>query len=70
MKKIDPGLFDSIYDIVFRIPPGKVAEVTIIFNAGYHDTAGQSVRRGLLIENNDPRQSKAEIWIEASVRSS
>ena len=58
-------------DITARsIPPGKVAEVTIIFNAGYHDTAGQTVRRGLLIENNDPRQSKAEIWIEASVRSS
>jgi hypothetical protein len=51
------------------IPPGKVAEVTIIFDAGFHEEAGgQTVRRGLIIENNDPRQSQAEIWIQASVR--
>ena len=50
------------------IPPGKVAAVTITFDAGYHDTAGQTVRRGLIIENNDPRQSQAEIWVQAAVR--
>jgi hypothetical protein len=51
------------------IPPGKVAEVTIIFDAGFHaEAAGQTVRRGLIIENNDPQHSKAEIWIQASVR--
>lgn len=56
-------------DITARsIPPGKVASVTITFDAGFHDTAGQTVRRGLIIENNDPRQSQAEIWIEAAVR--
>jgi hypothetical protein len=52
------------------IPPGKVAVVTITFDAGFHDTAGQTVRRGLIIENNDPRGPKAEIWIQASVRNS
>jgi hypothetical protein len=52
------------------IPPGKVAAVTLTFDAGYHDTAGQTVRRGLIIENNDPRQSQAEIWVQASVRNS
>jgi hypothetical protein len=52
------------------IPPGKVAAVTITFDAGFHDAAGQTVRRGLIIENNDPRQSQAEIWIQASVRNS
>ncbi len=58
-------------DITARsIPPGKVAEVTITFDAGFHDTAGQTVRRGLIIENNDPRQSQAEYWVEASVRNS
>ena len=51
------------------IPPGKVAEVTLVFDAGYHDAAGQTVRRGLIIENNDPRQSQAEYWVQASVRS-
>lgn len=51
------------------IPPGKVAEVTLIFDAGFHDTAGQTVRRGIIIENNDPRESQAEIWVQATVRS-
>ena len=58
-------------DITARlIPPGKVAAVTLTFDAGFHETAGQTVRRGLIIENNDPRRPKAEIWIEASVRNS
>jgi hypothetical protein len=52
------------------IPPGKVASVSITFDAGFHDTAGQTVRRGLIIENNDPRQSQTEIWIQAAVRKS
>lgn len=51
------------------IPPGKVVEATLIFDAGFHDTAGQTVRRGLIIENNDPRHSQAEIWTQATVRS-
>lgn len=49
------------------IPPGKVALATLTFDAGFHDTRGQNVRRGLIIENNDPSQSKAAIWIRASV---
>jgi hypothetical protein len=52
------------------IPPGKVAEVTLTFDAGFHDTAGQTIRRGLIIENNDPHQPQAEYWIQASVRNS
>lgn len=51
------------------IPPGQVAEVTLIFDAGFHDTRGQVVRRGLILENNDPKSSVSEIWIQASVRS-
>jgi hypothetical protein len=51
------------------IPAGKVAEVTLIFDAGFHDTRGQVVRRGLILENNDPQHSTAEIWLQASVRS-
>jgi hypothetical protein len=53
------------------IPPGKVAEITLVFDAGFHeDAVGQTVRRGLIIESNDPRQSQAEIWIQAAVRRS
>ena len=51
------------------IPPGKVATIKLVFDAGYHDTAGQTVRRGLIIENNDPQQPQAEIWVQAAVRS-
>lgn len=49
------------------IPSGKVALVTVTFDAGFHDTRGQTVRRGIIIENNDPNQSKVEIWVKASV---
>lgn len=51
------------------VPPGKVTTLKLIFDAGFHDTVGQTVRRGLIIENNDPDLSQAEIWIQASVRS-
>jgi len=49
------------------IPPGKVAIATLVFNAGFHDTRGQTVDRGIIIENNDRRNSKAEIWTRATV---
>ncbi len=51
------------------IPPGQVAIVTLRFDAGYHDTRGQTIRRGIIIENNDPDHSNTEIWVQASVRS-
>jgi len=51
------------------IQPGEVATIKLIFDAGFHDTAGQTVRRGLIIENNDPNYSQAEIWTQAKVRS-
>ncbi len=50
------------------IPPGKVAIVTLTVDAGFHDVRGQIVRRGLIIENNDPRNPSTEIWVQASVR--
>lgn len=50
------------------IPPGKSALLRLIFDAGFHDTRGQQVRRGIMIENNDPTHSQAEVWAEASVR--
>jgi hypothetical protein len=49
------------------IPPGQLATVKVIFDAGFHDSAGQTVRRGIIIENNDPDQSQAEIWVQATV---
>ena len=50
------------------IPSGRSALLRLIFDAGFHDTRGQQVRRGIIIENNDPTHSKAEVWAQASVR--
>jgi len=44
-----------------------VAIVTLVFDAGFHDVRGQTVRRGLIIENNDPDWPTVEIWAQASV---
>lgn len=52
------------------IPPGKFSVVTLQLDAGYHDVRGQTVRRGLIIENNDPNNPQVEIWTQATVRNS
>jgi len=51
------------------IPPGKFSVITLRLDAGFHDVRGQTVRRGLIIENNDPINPQVEIWSQASVRS-
>jgi hypothetical protein len=50
------------------IEPGQVSVVTLTLDAGYHDVRGQTVRRGVIIENNDPKNSNVEIWTQATVR--
>jgi hypothetical protein len=50
------------------IAPGMVALVTVELDVGFHDVSGQTVRRGLIIENNDPKRSTVEFWIQATVR--
>lgn len=50
------------------IPPGKFAVVTMRLDAGFHDVSGQTVRRGIIIENNDPKNPLVELWAQASVR--
>lgn len=50
------------------IPPGMVSLVTVHLDAGFHDVRGQTVRRGVIIENNDPDRSTVEFWIQATVR--
>ncbi len=49
------------------IPPGKAAIMTLTFDAGYHDARGQTVTRGIFIENNDPNLPQLEIWTQAVV---
>lgn len=50
-----------------RVPPGQAARATIIFNAGYHNVTGQTVRRGLILETNDPDHPEVEIWVQAEI---
>jgi len=50
------------------IPPGKVSLITLRLDAGFHDVSGQTVRRGVIIENNDPKNPQVELWVQASVR--
>ena len=50
------------------IPPGKVSIVTMVYDAGFHDAQGQTVRRGIIIENNDPKNPQVELWVQATVR--
>jgi hypothetical protein len=50
------------------IPPGKVSIVTMRYDAGFHDARGQTVRRGIIIENNDPNNPQIELWAQAAVR--
>lgn len=52
------------------IPPGKAAIAKLTFDAGYHDSGGKTVQRGVIIESNDPQFPKSEIWTQASVRMS
>ncbi len=51
-----------------EIPPGKVALMTLQLDTGYHDLSGTTVRRGVMIETNDPDLPIQEIWIQASIR--
>ena len=52
-----------------EIPPGKAVTVELRFDAGFHDSSGQTVRRGVILENNDPDQPQTELWVQAEVGS-
>ncbi len=51
-----------------EVPPGKVILMTLQFNTGFHNMSGTTVRRGVMIETNDPNHPIQEIWIQASVK--
>lgn len=51
-----------------EIPPGKVALMTLQFNPGFHEMRGTTIRRGVMIETNDPDHPTQEIWVQASIR--
>lgn len=51
-----------------KIPPGKVVLMTLQFNPEFHNMRNTTIRRGVILETNDPQQSTQEIWIQAKVR--
>jgi hypothetical protein len=58
----------TVADFTARVvPPGKATLIKLIFDAGFHDVRGQVVKRGIIIENNDRKSSRAEIWVRAAV---
>lgn len=50
------------------IPPGKTSLITVHFDPARHGAPGMTLRRGLMIETNDPARPLAEIWIQARLR--
>lgn len=51
-----------------KIPPGKVALLTLQFDPSFHNMKGTTVRRGVIISTNDPNHQTYEIWVQASVK--
>jgi len=49
------------------IPPGKIAILTAHFDADFHDVRGETVRRGVIMENNDRSHPQAEAWFQVTV---
>ena len=40
----------------------------LLLNTKFLDSRGQIIRRGVIIENNDPGNSQIEIWYQAKIR--
>jgi len=51
-----------------EIPPGKVVLMTLQLNPGSRNMQNTTIRRGVIIETNDPEQPTQEVWIQAKVR--
>ena len=50
------------------VPPGKIGLMTVRFDPSVHNLSGQTVRRGVIIETNDPQNPSVDFWIQATVR--
>ena len=49
------------------IPPGKAGLVTVYLNPMQAVGNYAAIRRGIILETNDPKQPQIEIWIQASL---
>lgn len=49
------------------IPPGKAGLVTVYFKPGLANSRSATVRRGVILETNDPQRPQIEFWVQAAV---
>lgn len=49
------------------IPPGKAGLVTVYLDPRLASAGSSAIRRGIILETNDPQQPQIEIWVQASV---
>ena len=49
------------------IPPGKAGLVTVYFTPTLSTDGSQAVRRGVILETNDPVNPEIEIWVQAAI---
>lgn len=49
------------------IPPGKAGLVTVYFSPMMSAGGSQAIRRGIILETNDPLQPEIEIWVQAAL---
>lgn len=49
------------------IPPGKAGLVTVFFTPMMSTGGSQAIRRGIILETNDPLNPQIEIWVQAAL---
>lgn len=49
------------------IPPGKAGLVTVFFTPMMSTGGSQAIRRGVILETNDPLNPQIEIWVQAAL---
>ena len=49
------------------IPPGKAALITVYINPALAGGGGAAIRRGIILETNDPLQPLIELWVQANL---
>lgn len=50
------------------IPPGKIALATVRYDPRIHGQPGATLRRGVILESNDPDHTQSEIWVQARIK--
>lgn len=49
------------------IPPGKAGLITVYFSPTLDSGRSAAIRRGIILETNDPLHPQIELWVQAAV---